>query len=242
MVSGIYMRQAAPCEDDRLTCAIVNGVALELDHHGAAWWPAERMLIVADMHLEKGSALAKRGSMLPPYDTAATLARLNRLVARHRPRRLVALGDSFHDVGAGERMEAGTMAALVALSSGLDVVWIAGNHDPEIPVALPGERLGELSIGGLVLRHEPRAGAQPGEIAGHLHPAAKVVSERGRVRRPAFVSDGSRMVMPAFGSYAGGLNCREPVIEDLFKGESFVAHVCGGSRVYSVGPRRLAAD
>jgi len=225
-----------------LTAAVVNGVALELDHHGAAWWPAERMLIVADMHLEKGSALAKRGSMLPPYDSAATLARLNRLVVRHRPKRLVALGDSFHDIGAGDRMEAGAMAALMALAAGLDVIWIAGNHDPEIPAALPGERLAELSVGGLVFRHEPQRGRQTGEIAGHLHPAAKVVSERGRVRRPAFVSDGSRMVMPAFGSYAGGLNCREPVIEGLFNGERFVAHVCGGSRVYSVGPRRLAAD
>jgi len=240
--SNIYLRQAAPGEADVLTVAIVNGAELLLDHHGAAWWPAERMLIVADMHLEKGSAFASRGRFLPPYDSAATLARLTRLVARHRPRRLMALGDSFHDRRAGDRIDRGVLEGLCALAAGLDMVWIAGNHDPEIPAALPGERADDVAVGPLVLRHEPKRGAQAGEIAGHLHPAAKVVSQRGGVRRPAFVTDGSRMVMPAFGSYAGGLNCREPVIEGLFDGERFVAHVCGGGRVYSVGPRRLAAD
>jgi uncharacterized protein len=240
--SNIYLRQAAPDEDDVLTVALVNGAELHLDHHGAAWWPAERMLVVADMHLEKGSAFARRGRFLPPYDSAATLARLARLVARHRPRRLVALGDSFHDRRAGERMDGGTMGALQALAAGLDVVWIAGNHDPEIPAGLRGERLGEYREGPLVFRHEPRSGAQAGEIAGHLHPAAKVVSARGGVRRPAFVTDGMRLVMPAFGAYAGGLNCREPAIERLFRPEALVAHVLGEARVYAVGPRRLAPD
>ncbi len=242
MPSNIYLRQAAPAEEDPLTVAAVNGAELHLDHHGAAWWPTERMLIVADMHLEKGSAFARRGRFLPPYDSAATLARLTRLVARHRPRRLVALGDSFHDRHAGERMEAGLLSALAALASGLDMVWIAGNHDPEIPAGLPGDQTAELSVGPLTFRHEPGAGAQAGEIAGHLHPAAKVVSPRGGVRRPAFVTDGARLVMPAFGSYAGGLNCRDATIERLFRPETIVAHVCGSTRVYSVGRRRLAPD
>ncbi len=242
MPSNIYLRQAAPAEDDALTIAIVNGAELQLDHHGAAWWPAERLLVVADMHLEKGSAFARRGRFLPPYDSAATLARLTRLVARHRPRRLVALGDSFHDRHAGERMDCEVLAALSALAAGLEMIWIAGNHDPEIPAALPGARLAEFSAGPLVFRHEPKPGAQAGEVAGHLHPAAKVVSARGGVRRPAFVTDGKRLVMPAFGAYAGGLNCREPAIEGLFSPEALVAHVLGGSRVYPVGRRRLAPD
>jgi len=240
--SNIYLRQAVPAEDDLLTVACINGAALHLDHHGAALWPQERMLVVADMHLEKGSAFAARGRFLPPYDSAATLARLTRLVARHRPRRLLALGDSFHDRRAGERMEAGLMQALCALASGLDMIWIAGNHDPEIPAALPGERAVEIAIGPLVFRHEPKAGAQAGEIAGHLHPAAKVVGPRGGVRRPAFVTDGERLVMPAFGAYAGGLNCRNEAIERLFRPDGMVAHVLGGARVYPVGCRRLAPD
>jgi uncharacterized protein len=215
---------------------------LALDHSGALWWPHERMLVIADMHLEKGSAFAARGQLLPPYDSAATLARLARLVARLRPKQLVALGDSFHDVRAGERMDPATAEALPALAASLDMVWIAGNHDPETPAWLPGERMPELALGPLTFRHEPRAAAAPGEVAGHLHPVARVVSERGRVRRRAFVTDGARLLLPAFGAYAGGLNLRDPAIARLFEKAAIVAHVCGGTRLYAVGERRLAGD
>jgi uncharacterized protein len=169
-----------------------------------------------------------------------TLAKLTRVIARHRPQRMIALGDSFHDVGAGARMDEAVFAALSALSASLEMIWITGNHDPEIPCGLPGERQAELMLGPLTFRHEPRRGAQPGEIAGHLHPAAKVVSERGKVRRPAFVTDGRRMILPAFGAYAGGLNCMDQVIAALFDKRMITAHVCGGSRVYPVSGNRLA--
>jgi uncharacterized protein len=223
-----------------MTTAVVNSAALHLDHHGAVWWPEQQTLIVADMHLEKGSAFAARGQLLPPYDSTVTLAKLTRVIVRHRPQRLIALGDSFHDIGAGARMEQAVFAGLSALSAGLEMVWITGNHDPEIPSGLPGSRLPELKLGPLTFRHEPQRGAQPGEIAGHLHPAAKVVSERGKVRRPAFVTDGSRMILPAFGAYAGGLNCMDQVIAGLFDKRIITAHVCGGSRVYPVSGKRLA--
>jgi DNA ligase-associated metallophosphoesterase len=218
------------------------GETLHLDCAGALWWAAERTLVVADMHLEKGSAFAARGQMLPPYDSAVTLARLTRLVARLRPRRLIALGDSFHDTRAGGRMDESAARALAALAASLDMVWIAGNHDPEIPDWLPGARHAELRRGPLTFRHEPRRDAAPGEIAGHLHPVAKVTGDKGRLRRRAFVTDGSRLLLPAFGAYAGGLNLREPVIEGLFAPGRIVAHVCGGARVYAVGEKRLAGD
>ncbi|MCA3563139.1 MAG: ligase-associated DNA damage response endonuclease PdeM [Methylocystis sp.] len=218
---------------------VVNGARLKVDHHGAAWWPETRTLVVADMHLEKGSAFASRGQMLPPYDSAATLARLAAIVARHRPDRLIALGDSFHDAAAGDRMEATVMAGLAALAGTLEMIWITGNHDPEIPPSLPGRRCGEVAIGPLTFRHEPGRGHPPGEIAGHLHPVARVVSERGSVRRRAFISDGARLLMPAFGAYAGGLNCLEDAIASLFQTRSMIAHVCGRTRVYSVGGARL---
>jgi uncharacterized protein len=241
-MGGAHSLLSLAGEDDTMTALALLGETLHLDHAGALWWASERTLVVADMHLEKGSAFAARGQMLPPYDSAMTLARLNRLVARLRPARLIALGDSFHDVRAGGRMDEAAAAALSALASGLAMVWIAGNHDPEIPDWLPGERRAEVRLGPLTFRHEPRPGAQPGEVAGHLHPVAKVMSEKGRLRRKAFVTDGSRLLLPAFGAYAGGLNLREPVIERLFAPGRIVAHVCGGARVYAVGEKRLAGD
>jgi uncharacterized protein len=223
-----------------MTTLHLLSATLALDHSGALWWPQERTLVVADMHLEKGSAYARRGQMLPPYDSARTLAQLTRLVARLRPRRLIALGDSFHDVQAGERMAPAVADALQALAAGLDMVWIAGNHDPEIPDFLPGTRAGELTLGPLTFRHEPQAGEASGEVAGHLHPAARVISDKGSLRRKAFVTDGTRLLLPAFGAYAGGLSLRDPAIARLFDQDQLIAHVCGTTRVYAVGPRRLA--
>jgi uncharacterized protein len=233
---------AARETDEAMARLTLAGATLSLDHRGALLWPDERLMVVADLHLEKGSAFAARGQMLPPYDSALTLATLSQLIARHRPKRLILLGDTFHDPGAHARMDETIRKRLNAVAASVECIWIAGNHDPETPEELPGMKLAEIAIGPLVFRHEPRAGAQPGEVAGHLHPVARVVTERGRLRRRAFVSDGSRLVMPAFGAYAGGLNLCDPAVASLFKGGPLKAHVCGVTRVFPVGAERLFPD
>ncbi|MEA2834739.1 MAG: uncharacterized protein QOG66_2941 [Methylobacteriaceae bacterium] len=209
---------------------VLAGVALKIDPLGALIYEDERILIVADLHLEKGSSYAKRGVMLPPYDTATTLARLAVLMARWSPRRAIALGDSFHDNSGPERMADSDHVSLAALQAGRDWIWIAGNHDPNIPADVGGERLPALDIGALHLRHEPRAGAQLGEIAGHLHPIARIAGKRRR----CLITDGSRAVMPAFGAYAGGLNIHDETFEPLFPRGRKRAHVLAESQVFEV--------
>lgn len=220
----------------------VNGAVLLPDKSGCLFWPEQRLLIVADMHLEKGSAFAVRGQMLPPYDSAMTLGNLAKVIAFYRPEHLLALGDSFHDVRAADRMHDDCRTKLLSLISPLDMLWITGNHDPEIPPDLPGARHAELTIGPLVFRHEPQAFSKHGEIAGHLHPVAKVVTKKGKLRTRAFVSDATRLVMPAFGAYTGGLNLRDPIIDNLFQSRKFNVHVCGCTRIYAVPQNRLFAD
>ncbi len=219
----------------------VAGVALAADRSGALWWEAERTIIVADLHLEKGSAFAARGSLLPPYDTSVTLAALAALFVRYAPRAVVALGDSFHDVRAGERMAPAARETLAGLMRGRDWVWISGNHDPALPVGL-GEGRAELAMGALVFRHEPRPGDACGEVAGHLHPAARVVSRSGSVRRKCFVSDGQRCILPAFGAYAGGLNIRDRAFAGLFGAERVTAYMLGRENIYPVSARDCAGD
>ena len=219
----------------------VAGVEFVADISGALFHEAERLLIVADLHLEKGSAYAARRVLLPPYDTAATLARLASVIMRLAPRAIVALGDSFHDVRAGERMAESDRSTLGELHRGRDFIWVAGNHDPEIPAFAGGERRATFSIGPVTLRHEPLPGAH-GEIAGHLHPVARVVSKSGGLRRRCFASDGKRCVMPAFGAYAGGLNIRDIAFAPLFPNGVTSAHVLGRSAVYGVGPASCRPD
>lgn len=215
----------------------INGAELVLDSSGAAVITSARALLVADLHLEKGSSFARGGQLLPPYDTAATLARLARVAARHNPRAIVFMGDAFHDPYAGERIAAEAVAALTALGHGRDICWISGNHDPAPPASLPGTRLDRLAIGPLTLTHIPAPGAQPGEIAGHLHPVARVRTRAAVVRRACFLSDQSRLILPAFGAYTGGLNVLDPAFDGLF-GTPCV-HVLGERRVLPISLDKL---
>ena len=220
----------------------LHGAAAVADVSGALWLEEHGALVVSDLHFEKGSAYAMRGVMLPPYDTAATLARLGAVVALYAPKMIVALGDSFHDGAGAARMSAADRAALRALQAGRDWIWISGNHDPEPPKDLGGVCAEEIQLGALKLRHEPQAGAAPGEIAGHLHPVARVWSAAGSLRRRCFASDGARCILPAFGSFAGGLNIRDSAFAPLFARAPMVAHVMGRGRVYAVPMTRCIGD
>ncbi|MFC6488933.1 ligase-associated DNA damage response endonuclease PdeM [Nitratireductor sp. GCM10026969] len=210
------------------------GERMVCDPSGALYLPADRLLVVSDLHLEKGSSYARRGSMLPPYDTAATLARLANVVARLRPAVVVSLGDSFHDDGGAGRMPEVFRERLLQLMEGREWYWIAGNHDPSAPDNLPGRCVDELALGDLTFRHEPSKGGGEGEIAGHLHPGARIVRRGRSVRRACFASDGRRLVMPAFGSLTGTLNVLDRAFAGLFKRESLTAYMLGANRVYPI--------
>ncbi len=213
------------------------------DPMGALYWREERLLAVADLHLEKGSAYAARRVFLPPYDTATTLAALGVLIARYAPRAVLALGDSFHDVDGAARLSGQDRAALFRLQRGRDWIWIAGNHDPHLPADLGGARVAELEIAGISFRHRPEAEAASSEIAGHLHPTARVAGAGGSVRRRCFVADAIRCVLPAFGAYAGGLNLCDGAFATLFRrGGPVFAHVLGRARIYRVAQNQCLPD
>lgn len=222
--------------------AAVRGARVVCDARGIAWFPEMRLLAVSDLHLEKGSRHARRGYMLPPYDTAATLARLGAVIADYDPAMVVSLGDSFDDIGGAARMPAIYRDQLLALMKGRDWFWVAGNHDPEKPADLPGATVQELGIGSVVFRHEPSAGRLAGEIAGHLHPGARIVQRGRSVRRRCFAADGNRLIMPAFGAFTGALNVLDRAFANLFCPENFVAHMLGTNRVYPMDRRLLRAD
>jgi hypothetical protein len=208
---------------------------------GALWLEAEQTLVVADLHLEKGSSYAARGQMLPPYDTRETLRRLMAEVAALTPATVILLGDTFHDRRSEDRLAADDAELLRELARGRTLIWVVGNHDADGPRALPGETADELALAGLTLRHEPQAGLQPGEVSGHLHPAARVRATGGSVRRRCFITDAERLILPAFGAYAGGLNVRDQAFAGLFARPPIVGAL-GRGRVHAVGWKSLAGD
>jgi len=218
------------------------GEPVSLDPAGALWIAASRTLVVADLHLEKGSSFARKQVFLPPYDTMATLRALGLLIARRDPARVICLGDSFHDDHASDRLTPGARALIHRMQSGREWIWIGGNHDPQAPAGLGGDSMQQLEIGTLRLRHEPQSSGGDGEVAGHLHPCARI-SQRGRsVRRRAFVTDGNRLILPAFGALTGGLNILDAAFSGLFDRPRWRAFMLGSQRLYAMAPAALRPD
>lgn len=229
----------------------VMGEVCVLRCSGALWLPAHGTLVAGDLHLEKGSAYAARGQMLPPYDSRATLDRLEAELAELKPDRVVLLGDSFHDSRSIGRMAGDDRARLDRLAEGRDWIWLEGNHDREALGAergsaatftvadferlasLPGRVVPELVLGALYLTHEPEVEPRSGEVAGHLHPCARVAAHARTVRRPCFVTDGKRLILPAFGAFTGGLNVLDPALANLF-GEPPLVAALGRDRVHAL--------
>lgn len=219
----------------------VNGEGLTALASGALYWPECETLIVSDLHFEKGSHFATRGVLLPPYDTRATLKRLQTLVKTHKPKIVISLGDAFHDGTAEARMNGEDGEALKALVASTRWIWILGNHDPDPPARFSGAVERNLRLGRLLFRHEPAPRPEAGEIAGHFHPVAKVRAETRLIRRRCFATDSERLIMPAFGAYAGGLNILDEAYDGIFR-RSLNVLMLGAASVYRFEESALLPD
>lgn len=217
----------------------LNGAALELLPSGALHWPERGLLAVADLHLEKASSFARKGQFLPPYDSRATLDRLEAVLAEMAVTAVVCLGDSFHDRAAAERLDPESTAMLSRLTGRYDWTWISGNHDPDPRGAWGGDVLAELTLGPLVFRHEAEPERGAGEVSGHYHPKAAIRVRGRRLSHRAFLEDGQRLILPAFGSLTGGLDACDPAYAPLFP-NGFRAHLAGRRKIASLPGTALA--
>ena len=193
------------------------GDEFALTRSGALYWPRENALLVADLHLEKASFFARHGQMLPPYDSRETLERVALAIRESGARRVITLGDNFHDSDGSTRLEPHACGMLEALTRAVDWVWITGNHDPSMEARCGGTLVEELEIAGTILRHRARRGETRPEMSGHYHPRLQLKLRQRHVRRPCAVvsSDGTgsgRMILPAFGALTGGMNAADPAI------------------------------
>lgn len=205
------------------------GCTLEARPSGALWLPGARLLCVSDLHLGKSERMARRGGpLLPPYESEATLERLEQEVSALGPEAVICLGDSFDDLGAALALPEQTRLRVQALQAGRRWIWIEGNHDPG-PVELGGEHLAEIPLSGLMFRHVATPDCAPGEVSGHYHPKHRL--PRTGTARPAFLYDARRLILPAFGAYTGGLRSETTALRRLFTGQAIAV---------LTGPRALA--
>ena len=198
------------------------GEEFALTSGNALYWPRERALLVADLHLEKASFYARHGQMLPPYDSRETLERVALAIRETDARRVYTLGDNFHDSHGSTRLEDHAAGMLAALTRATDWVWITGNHDPAMEARSGGTIANELEIAGLVLRHRATAGETRPELSGHYHPRLQITVRERHIRRPCAVvaegaGTGGRMILPAFGALTGGMDAADPAIRDAMQ-------------------------
>jgi len=213
-----------------------HGADLHAFPSGAIYWPDEAVLVVSDLHLGKAARLAATGgAALPPYETRDTLARLDDVLTVTRARTVICLGDSFDAPGLDTCLPGEDLDTLTRMKAGRRWIWIEGNHDPG-PLTLGGEHHADLQLGPLTFRHIATSG--PGEVSGHYHPKARI-NARGRgFSIPCFLCDPERLILPAFGTYTGGLYTDSPVLSALM-GRDACAILTGARPVAIPMPRRL---
>ena len=206
---------------------------------GALWWPAERALLVADLHLEKASHHARRGWMLPPHDSYDTLLRLAAALRQTGARRLICLGDSFHDGDGPGRMDARARELLQAMMVATDWLWITGNHDADSGCKIGGRAVADWRMAGIDLRHEAESHAGTPEISGHFHPKVVLPLRTGRrVSRRCMALTERRMVLPAYGSLAGGMAFDDPAIVAALGDVPVAVTTLGNGRMVRIPGRR----
>lgn len=213
-----------------------HGVELWLDPQGVVWAPQYRAFIASDLHFEKGSFLARHGSLIPPYDTQDTLERLEKLLQQYAPQQLVLLGDSFHDRAAWLRLDDALRERILALTRAVPTVWVEGNHDVALQAHGLGQFVAQHRLGDLLLVHEPEETELP-QMVGHYHPKVRLSIGAGKVGGRCFVQAQKLFVMPSFGSYTGGLDVRSPAFRAVLGGEEPALYLLHGEGVYAIPPR-----
>ncbi len=188
------------------------------DLSGAVMLPESKTMLIADLHLEQGTSLARRGAHVPPFDTDSSLALLASVIQHNMPQRLIFLGDSFHDGEGSARLDEKHRNKLRAITDKIETFWISGNHDPGPPEDVGGFHADQIMLGSIILRHEPsRLGDAQCEISGHLHPGCALVQRGRSLRGKCFAYDAKRLIMPAFGAYTGALSVTSRAYHSLFE-------------------------
>lgn len=204
-----------------------HGETLHLLASGGLYWPGKSLLAVSDLHLGKSERLARRGgALLPPYETQATLDKLDRDLDATGAETVICLGDSFDDTAAAESLDESARLWLIRLMAGRSWTWITGNHDPG-PIDIGGSHRDEVKLHPFTFRHiaDPDERA---EISGHYHPKARLAGKS----KPCFLADAARMILPAYGTYTGGMRAQDPVLTRLMAKDALA--ILTGPRVLAI--------
>jgi DNA ligase-associated metallophosphoesterase len=212
----------------------LGGWDIELHGSGVIWIEKLRLLCIADIHLGKGSFFHQFGAMLPPYDSHETLDKLQRIIHNFHPDIFIALGDSFHDRKAIDRMDPVHKKMLNDMILPIQKwIWVTGNHDPFISKEILGERVSEIGFGDLMFRHQLETNGLA-EVSGHYHPKTSVTVKGRKITSPCFVQHHQKLILPSFGSFTGGLDVNNPEFLKVMPAKDRCIYLIHKEQVYSL--------
>ena len=208
----------------------IAGQTLQLLPQRAAYWPAQRLLLIADIHFGKAAAFRALGVPVPSGTTSDNLARLDALIDAYDVQHVLFLGDFLHARASHAPTTLAVLRRWRANRSWLKLTLVRGNHDESAgdpPVDLNIAVVDEpFEMNGLSFCHHPHAHAQGYVIAGHLHPVFRLSAAGDSVRLPCFVFGPASGILPSFGAFTGGFAISPQADERVF--------VTTGDAVYAV--------
>ncbi len=175
----------------------------------AIWWPTEKTLLIADLHLGKAATYRALGQPVPAGTTQENLSRLTALISRHAPKLIIFLGDFLHAATSRTPEVLAALDEWRTTHNDCEMTLVRGNHDSRAgdpPARLRITVVDEPYLyGPFALCHHPQQHATHFVLAGHVHPVCRL-SGRGRdsVRMPCFVTQVQQATLPAFGEFTGG--------------------------------------
>ena len=214
---------------------IFNNNKFVLNPDGSMFWPQESCLIVGDLHLEKSTSYIDQGNFLPPYDTLDTLTKLSHTIKKKRIKKVIFLGDVFHDSNGYERLKLPEKSLFDKILNE-NTIWISGNHDanfkPKHVNSFTLYKLNKLTFSHISCSKNSM------EISAHYHPKVTFKYLGTKISKPCFLIDKYKIILPAYGSYTGGLNISSNAFKNIFS-NNFDVYALGNKKVFKVNSLSL---
>ena len=212
---------------------------LQICKEGVLFWLEKEIAIVSDLHLEKGSSYASSGQYIPPYDSEETLLKLLDILNNYRVKKVILLGDTFHDKDAFLRMTPKVRFLFEDFTKKYEVIFILGNHENKIKIE--GIKFHqEYIVDDIHFLHEAIQ-KNINQISGHFHPVASIKVSSKKITGKCLIHSNNHIILPSFGEFTGGLNINDPVLKP-FISEDYNIYFLTKKSIYKFSNKEIESQ
>ena len=197
----------------------IKGEKFVFDKSGSIFLENLNTLIFSDLHLGKGLSFANLGNLIPPFDLDETLLNLKNIIEKYNPKRLISLGDSFHENKSIQKMERKYVNIINNLFHKINITWIEGNHDSNLlfKEKIQGNFKNFYKLKNFKFVHSKSEIDELNifEFSGHYHPKITLKFNGLNYSYKCFILTDSFCILPSFGTYTGGLDIKSSALKKI---------------------------